>query len=169
MDSDVRQWTAKARASLRSLGSAIFRDRRVARLRALRFLARRMGVAPRPTASRSRRAFSQAPRLRPLHAINSSTVSKCSGSTLPSYAELRIDGQMYDDLHTAGVFPRWDAVSFTAALSILRVSVTPGTRSLCRRARMLAQIIVPAQVRKSLAEKRSPIVSLMYSLMWCRW
>ena len=75
---------------------------------------------------------------------------------------------MYDDLHTAGVLPSCSAVRFTAAVASLRRSVTPSTDSACRRARRLAQIIVPAQVRKSLAENRSPINSLMSSLIMRR-
>src|SRR5207302_204931 len=82
----------------------------------------------------------------PLESISSSTVAKKLGSTAPLYPDDRIDGQMYDDLHTAGVFPSCAAVSFTAAVSILRRSVTPSTTSPCSRASTLAQIICPAQV-----------------------
>src|SRR5438045_1339747 len=126
-----------------------------------------MGVASPPSRKSCRSAASQAERFLPLESISSSTVAKKLGSTAPLYPDDRIDGQMYDDLHTAGVFPSCAAVSFTAAVSILRRSVTPSTASPCRRARTLAQISVPAQVRKSLAEKLSPIRSLILSLIIC--
>src|SRR5438477_6044132 len=89
------------------------------RLRAS-FLASAMGVASRPTRSNSRRAASHADRFLPTQLISSSTVGKKVGRTSPLYPHERIDGQMYDDLQTAGVLPSCAAVSFTAAVSNLR-------------------------------------------------
>src|SRR5438477_355045 len=54
-----------------------------------------------------------------------------------------------------------------AATIILRRSVRPSTISSFSRASAHAASSVPAQVRKSFAEKRSPITSLIASLM-CR-
>lgn len=54
-----------------------------------------------------------------------------------------------------------------AETSFLR-SVRPSTLPAWSRASAQAAMSVPAQVRKSLAQMRSPMTSLMCSLMWRR-
>src|SRR3954451_14465910 len=71
---------------------------------------------------------------------------------------------MYDARQTAGVLPRECETSLTARVTarlrpVLVVATSPDTPS------PIAASIVAAQVRKSLAEKSSPVASLRYSLM----